>query len=221
MSQYLQQSAEEENTLRAENIKILHRLQSLLTNANLSSLKLSEPSLSSLHQVLVCRTYVSPQLYQFWNSPQSDIAQDIPYITNIKDIKLQLSELQENGKEAKLLKSSAGLPEDWKDVERVLQYQELSYVPEIICSKVISRYHDDLLAEHFGIDKTRELVSRKYYWPSLKRDVKTYVRECDIFLASKPVRHKPHRDLQSLFVSTHWWKDLSMDFVTSLPLFAD
>ena len=83
LSQYPQQSAEEKETLRAENDKILHRLQSSLTNASLSSLTLSEPNLSepnltSFHQVLVCGTYVFPQFNQFWDSLWSDIARDGP-----------------------------------------------------------------------------------------------------------------------------------------------
>ena len=44
------------------------------------------------------------------------------------------------------------------------------------------------------------------------------MKECDICLVSKIVRHKPYGDLQFLPVFTHRWKDLSMDFVTSLPI---
>ena len=121
----------------------------------------------------------------------------------------------------KLFRGSAGLPEDWEDVEGVLQYRRLPYIPEIICSKVISCHHDDSLAEHFGINKTRELVDRKYYWPSLKRDIEIYVRGYDVCLASKVIRHKPYEYLQSLPISTHQWKNLSMDFVTGLPLSVD
>ena len=118
-------------------------------------------------------------------------------------MRLHLPELQENDEEAKVLRGSAGLPKDWKDVEGVLQYRGLPYMPEIIRSKVISCQHNDLLAGHFGIDETRELISRKYYWPSLRRDIETYVRGCDVCLTSKIVRHKPYGDLQSLPVSTH------------------
>ena len=78
-------------------------------------------------------------------------------------MKLRFSKLQESDKEAKLLKDLADLPEGWKNVEGVLQYQELPYVPEIIRSEVISCHHNDFLAGHFGIDKTRELVGQKYY----------------------------------------------------------
>ena len=135
-------------------------------------------------------------------------------------MRLRLPKLQDEDEEAKVLRAG-GLPEGWEEVEGVLQYRGLPYVPEIIRSEVISRHHNDLLVGHFGIDKTRELVGRKYYWPSLRKDVENYVKRCDICLASKTVRHKPYGDLQSLLVLTHRWKDLSMDFGTGLSLSAD
>ncbi len=64
-------------------------------------------------------------------------------------------------------------------------------------------HHDDLLAGHFGIDKIRELIARKYYWPTFRRDIEAYVTGCDICLASKSVRHKPYGNLQSLPVPIH------------------
>ena len=56
LSRYPQRSAEEEETLRSENIKILHRLQSSL--AKVSGLSTSQ--LSPLHQILICGTTVLP-----------------------------------------------------------------------------------------------------------------------------------------------------------------
>ena len=53
------------------------------------------------------------------------------------------------------------------------------------------------------------------------KDVKTYVRRCDACLASKAICYKPYGDLQSLLVLAYWWKNLSMNFVTGLPLSAD
>ena len=135
-------------------------------------------------------------------------------------MKLRLAKLQDEDEEAKVL-GAGGFPEGWEEVEGVLQYRGLPYVPEIICSEVISRHYDDLLIGHFGIDKTRELVGQKYYWLSLRKDVKNYVRGCDVCLASKAVRHKPYEDLQSLLVPSHRWKDLSIDYMIGLPFSAD
>ena len=61
----------------------------------------------------------------------------------------------------------------------MLHYQRLPFVPEIIRTKLISRHHDNPLAGHFSINKTRELIGRKYYWPSLRKDVEAYVKGCD------------------------------------------
>ena len=103
----------------------------------------------------------------------------------------------------------------------MLHHQGLPYIPEIIRTELINRHHNNPLAGHFGIEKTRELIAQKYYWPTLRRDVEDYVKGCDVCLASKAVRHKPYGDLQSLPIPTHRWKDLSMDFVTGLPILTD
>ena len=135
-------------------------------------------------------------------------------------MRLRLPDLQGDDNQAKKL-WAAELPEGWEDIEGVLQYRGLPYIPEIIRSELISRHHDDPLAGHFGIDKTRELIARKYYWPTLRRDVEAYVKGCDVCLASKAVWHKPYGDLQALPIPTHRWKDLSMDFMTGLPISTD
>ena len=222
MSRFSQRSQDEEKELRAENGRILHRLQNSLTSANLASL--SAPS--HLHQVLICGTYVLPQLRHFWDGLQRELASENPYNANIGGMKLRLHKLQVEDEQARKLRANQQLDQQlgqqgWDDINGVLHHQGLSYVPEIIRMELISRHHDNPLAGYFGIEKTRELLSRKYYWPTLRRDVDNYVRGCDVCLASKAVRHKPYGDLQSLPVPTHCWKDLSMDFVTGLPILTD
>ena len=71
-------------------------------------------------------------------------------------------------------------------------------MPEIIQTQLISSHHDDPLAGYFGIEKIWELVARKYYWPTLRVDIKAYVKRYDVCVALKAVRHKPYGDLQSL-----------------------
>lgn len=61
---------------------------------------------------------------------------------------------------------------------------------EIICHKIVSRHHNNPLVKYFAIDKTRKLVAKKYFRPTLHHDVEAYVKECDICLASKTVQHK-------------------------------
>ena len=64
------------------------------------------------------------------------------------------------------------------------------------------------MEKYFNINKTKDLLSRKYYWLSFQRDIEVYVKSCDICLDLNAVKYKLYGDLQSLLVLTHWWKRL-------------
>lgn len=68
-------------------------------------------------------------------------------------MRLSLQKLQQkNPKTQKIILEA--LQEDWDDLDGVLYHEGLSYVLKIIYSKLISRYQNDPLAGHFGINKT-------------------------------------------------------------------
>ena len=50
------------------------------------------------------------------------------------------------------------------------------YIPHALQNKILEQCHDAI--GHIGIDKTYELISRKYYWPRLYKQVTTYVNSC-------------------------------------------
>ena len=111
-------------------------------------------------------------------------------------MRLRLHKLQTEDKQARKLRAKQQLGQQgWKDINGVLHYQGLPYIPEIIQMELISKHHDNLLAGHFGIEKTQKLFSRKYYWPKLHRDIKKYVRGYNVYLASKAICHKPYGNL--------------------------
>ena len=159
------------------------------------------------------------QLRHFWDAFQTKLADENFYTASIGEMRLRLAKLQESDKKARTI-GAEGM-DRYKDVDGVLYHQRLLFVLEIIRTELIRWHHDDSLEGHFGIDKTRELIGRKYYWPSLRKNVEAYVKGCNICLALKAVRHKPYGDLQALPVPIHRWKDLSMDFVTELPVSTD
>lgn len=76
-------------------------------------------------------------------------------------------------------------------------------MPEIVRTKLISRYYDDPLVGHFEIDKTRTLIAQKYHWSIFCHNVEVYITGYDICSASKAIRHKLYDNLQSLIVPTH------------------
>lgn len=68
-------------------------------------------------------------------------------------MRLRLPELQDNNTKTKKLRSK-DLSKGWEDIEGIFQYQDFSYISEIIHSKWIDHHHNDLLVSYFGIDKT-------------------------------------------------------------------
>ncbi len=66
---------------------------------------------------------------------------------------MRLLEFQDNNKEAKKL-SLERLLEDCKNIDKVLHYQNLSYILKVICLELISKYHDNLLKSHSSMEKS-------------------------------------------------------------------
>ena len=155
-------------------------------------------------------------MQQFWTDIQSELVEDHFYRTSISRMRFRLARLHESDKEARKIRTE-GL-NGYEELDGVLYYQKLLFVPKVIWTEIISQYHNKPLVNHFGINKIKDLVGRKYYWPSFQRDIEAYVKGCDIYLGLKAVRHKPYNDLQSLPVPIHRWKNLSKDFVTGLPI---
>ncbi len=73
---------------------------------------------------------------------------------------------------------------------------------KIVKNKLIKRYHDDLLAGHFGIDKTLKFITKKYDWPTFYTNVQAYVTNYGVYLASKAIRYKSYNDFQLLSIPT-------------------
>jgi hypothetical protein len=70
------------------------------------------------------------------------------------------------------------------NMTELLQYERRLYIPSeaSVQTELLKHHHDDELTEHFSIEWTLELVSCKYYWLKLVKDVRsmsshaTYVR---------------------------------------------
>ncbi|KAJ0828513.1 putative nucleotidyltransferase, Ribonuclease H [Helianthus annuus] len=92
-------------------------------------------------------------------------------------------------------------------------------VPPIgsIRENLLQEFHSSLVGGHSGSTATFKRLSASFSWLGLKKDVITFVRNCEICQAIKIPTHKPYGLLQPLPVPDHTWHDISMDFITNLP----
>jgi hypothetical protein len=86
-----------------------------------------------------------------------------------------------------------------------------------LIQELLYLYHDDQFSGHWGIEKTKELLERKFYWPNLATDVREYVLSCQVCQHIAIPRHKPYGKLESLPIPKGPWKEVSLDFITQLP----
>ena len=79
--------------------------------------------------------------------------------------------------------------------------------------KMIEELHTE---GHVGRDRTLQLVSASYYWPSLRRDVERFVERCRACQTAKGTASNAGLYLP-LPIPTQPWTDVSMDFILGLP----
>jgi hypothetical protein len=97
-----------------------------------------------------------------------------------------------------------------------LYYRGKRYVPEHLelQLRLIKEYHDTPLAGHPGRSNRFDLLSRQYYWKTMRKQVDQYVRSCAECQRSRTSRHSSFGVLRPLPVPEKPWEDISMDFVT-------
>lgn len=69
---------------------------------------------------------------------------------------------------------------------------------------------------HFGVKKTKDVLTNHFYWPKLRHDVERYVSRCTTCHKAKSCLN-PHGLYMPLPVPRVRWEDISMDFVLGLP----
>lgn len=94
------------------------------------------------------------------------------------------------------------------------------FVPDdqAVRQELLKVHHDDPLAGHFGTDKTYELLRRKFFWPGMQQDISDYITSCFKCQSNKAHRHKPYGKLNSLPQPSGPWQEITMDFITDLPV---
>ena len=78
--------------------------------------------------------------------------------------------------------------------------------------KLLREVHDQVSTAHPGRNKTRRLLSTRYYWPGLPHDVARYIRNCHVCRRTRIPRDLPPGLLSPLPIPERPWQHISMDF---------
>lgn len=105
-----------------------------------------------------------------------------------------------------------------KNLTQVMGHQAVFFVPKRVRTDVLQWGHSSSITCHPGVSRTLEFICRRFWWPKIADDVKSFVAACPICAQHKSSRSRPQGQLLPLPVPARPWSHISMDFVTGLPL---
>ena len=95
--------------------------------------------------------------------------------------------------------------------------QHRRYVPGSVRPQVMQWGHSSRMACHPGGGRTLGLLRRRFWWPTMERDVQRFVAGCAICARGKTLHRPPAGLLRPLSIPTRPWSHIALDLVTGLP----
>jgi len=99
----------------------------------------------------------------------------------------------------------------------ILCWKNRVYAPNEMRQRIMRSEHDSKMAEHFGRERTMELVTRNFYWPNMDTELRKYCNECDIYQRTKSPQHAKHGLLHPLEMACKPRSHISTDCITDHP----
>ena len=113
------------------------------------------------------------------------------------------------------LKIENGLLYRRKSVQENEHYLQL-VAPKVIRSTIFEHLHKNRTAGHFGRDKTIESINRRFYWPGITENIKSWCKSCEMCAKCKPGPGKGKTPLKQLIVR-ETMECIAIDIMGPLP----
>ena len=100
----------------------------------------------------------------------------------------------------------------------ILYYCDRLLVPDVSSRQaILFACHDSLFAGHMGFDKTLDLISRNFYWPTMRLDTIAHVTSCLVCQKSKSLRSLKFGRPSPLPIPSRNWSHIHLDFAVGFP----
>lgn len=84
--------------------------------------------------------------------------------------------------------------------------------------RLLEEFHNSPISGHMGIHKTFNRLQANFYWKGMRKDVAEFISHCVVCQTTKYETKRPAGLLQPLPIPSAVWEDLSLDFITGLPV---
>lgn len=101
-----------------------------------------------------------------------------------------------------------------------LTFRHRYWVPdhEQLRTGLIQQHHDACTTGHPGKNNLVAIMSRAFHWPGMTKQISQFVRNCRACGRNVVWRTRKQGLLQPLPVPSRPWQEISMDYITGLPL---
>ncbi|KAF7785180.1 hypothetical protein Agabi119p4_1345 [Agaricus bisporus var. burnettii] len=122
-------------------------------------------------------------------------------------------------RETRVLEEMKKQPEKVWENKGIIYRQGRIYVPDNqeIRDFILHDHHNSPDARHPGTYRMLESVKRTFWWPTIKTDIRRYVRGCDMCQKNKTIRRPDHIPLNPLPIPDKPWEEISIDMIGPLP----
>jgi hypothetical protein len=105
------------------------------------------------------------------------------------------------------------------DGEGVLWFKNRLVVPKDLelRKQILDEAHLSRYSIHPGSNKMYQDLKQRFWWTRMKREIASYVSECDTCRRVKASHLRSAGPLQPLSIPSWKWEDISMDFIVGLP----
>eukprot|EP00253_Pinus_taeda_P005972 PITA_05972 len=102
----------------------------------------------------------------------------------------------------------------WQD--DILRYKDRVVISptSTFKSRILAEMHSSPIAGNSGFQKTYARTRRSFFWTDMKKDILTFVTECEVCLRHKGETVSTPGTLQPLPILASIWTEVSMDFIT-------
>ena len=152
----------------------------------------------------------------FWNNLIDAEKKHLYFATNSRD---QATMWSRSKNVKKFKKNSFEVSENWIINSRKLLLHDLTvyvFLSTAVRKKLMKIHYDNLYIDHFRIKKIINLLWKKYYWQKLFKNMKNYVKICNICQHMKVSHYKFYNKLILFFISQKVWNFIAMNFIMSL-----
>ncbi|WVZ24535.1 hypothetical protein V8G54_003079 [Vigna mungo] len=103
----------------------------------------------------------------------------------------------------------------------LITFKEKIWLPSscALIPLLLQEYHSSPMAGHTGVTRTLGRLMANFYWPSIRKDVQSFISQCVTCQQTKIPAQKPSGLLQPIPPPSQCWEDLSLDFIVGLPAY--